>query len=80
MCNRVIQKTKVIKPGEWLIVLLRGPGAEFALPFTEAVFAGPAKRESRRYWMEREDAEEVMVPDARSKSCAQGLPLMVLQK
>ena len=26
-----------------VLVFLRGPGAEFALPFTEAVFAGPAK-------------------------------------
>ena len=43
MCNRVVRKDKVIKPGERLLVLLKGPGAEFELPFTEAVFAGPAK-------------------------------------
>ena len=63
MCNRVVQKNKIIKPGDRVTVLMRGPGAEFELPFTEAVFAGPAKRESRSYWMQRERAEEVIVPE-----------------
>jgi hypothetical protein len=29
---------------------MREPGGEFELPFTEAVFGGPAKRESRDWW------------------------------
>jgi hypothetical protein len=62
MCNRVVQKGKVVKPGEPLTVLMKGPGATFELPF-EAVFAGPAKRESRGYWIGREGAEDVIVPD-----------------
>jgi hypothetical protein len=62
MCNRVVQKGKVIKPGERLTVLLKGPGGTFEMPF-EAVFAGPAKRESRGYWIQREGAEDVIVPE-----------------
>lgn len=63
MCNRVVQKDKVIKPGERVTVLIKGPGAEFELPFDAAVFAGPAKKESRNYWIKREGAEGVIVPD-----------------
>jgi len=62
MCNRVVQNSVVIKPGEKATVLLRGPGGEFELPFTEAVFGGPAKSESRSYWIKREGAEDVLVP------------------
>ena len=61
MCNRVVQKDKVVKPGENVMVLLRGPGAEFELPFAGAVFAGPARKESRNYWIQREGAEELQV-------------------
>ena len=63
MCNRVVQKNKPIKPGERVTVLMRGPQGEFELPFTEAVFGGPAKSESRGYWIQRENAENVIVPD-----------------
>ena len=63
MCNRVVQKGKVIKPGERVTVLLKGPGAKFELSFDDAVFAGPAKKESRGYWTRREGAEEVIVPE-----------------
>lgn len=62
MCNRVVQKGRMVKPGEKLTVLMKGPGAYFELPF-EATFAGPAKRESRGYWMRQERAEDVIVPD-----------------
>ena len=41
---------------------MRGPGGEFELPF-EAVFGGPARDESRNYWIRREGAEPVFVPD-----------------
>ena len=63
MCNRVVQKDKIIKPGERVTVLMKGPGATFELPFEGAVFAGPAKKESRNYWISREGAEDVIVPD-----------------
>lgn len=63
MCNRVVQKGKVIKPGERVVVLLKGPGAEFSLPFEGGVFAGPARSESRNYWIKSEGAVEVLVPD-----------------
>lgn len=63
MCNRVVQNEVLIKPGERATVLLKGPGGEFELPFTDAIFGGPAKRESRNYWIKREGAEDVIVPD-----------------
>jgi hypothetical protein len=63
MCNRVVQKGKVIKPGERVTILMKGPGAEFELPFGDAVFGGPAKSESRNYWIKHEGAETVIVPD-----------------
>ena len=63
MCNRVVQKDKVIKPGERISVLMRGPQGEFELSFDEAIFGGPAKVESRNYWIRREGAEDVRVPD-----------------
>ncbi len=63
MCNRFVQNDKPVKPGEAARVLMRGPQGEFELPFSEAIFGGPAKSESRRYWIFREHAEEVLVPD-----------------
>src|SRR6185437_5837832 len=63
MCNRVVQKNRPIKPGERVTVLMRGPQGEFELPFTEAVFGGPARSESRNYWVKREGAVDVVVPD-----------------
>ena len=63
MCNRVVQKGRIVKPGEKMAVLMKGPGAYFELPFDAAVFAGPAKSESRNYWLQRERAEPVIVPD-----------------
>ena len=63
MCNRVVQDGRVIKPGEKARVLMKGPGAVFELPFNDAVFGGPAKSESRSYWIRREGAEPVIVPD-----------------
>ncbi len=62
MCNRVVQNDLIVKPGEQITVLMRGPGGEFELPFTEAIFGGPAKSESRNYWICREGAEPVIVP------------------
>lgn len=63
MCNRVVQSGKIIKPGERARVLMKGPGAVFEIPFEDAVFGGPAKSESRNYWIRREGAEPVIVPD-----------------
>lgn len=62
MCNRVVQNDLIIKPGLRVTVLMRGPGGEFELPFNEAIFGGPAKKESRDYWIQREGAEDVIVP------------------
>jgi len=62
MCNRVVQNDVTVKPGGKLTVLMKGPGGEFELPFNEAIFGGPAKRESRGYWIGREGAVDVLVP------------------
>ena len=62
MCNRVVQNEVEVKPGGKLVVLMRGPAGEYELPFTEAVFGGPAKKESRNYWIKGEGAEDVIVP------------------
>src|ERR1041385_5263276 len=62
MCNRVVQNDVVVKPGERVTVLMRGPGGEYEVPFTEAVFGGPAKVESIGYWTKHEGAEKVLVP------------------
>ena len=63
MCNRVVQNGVEIKPGGKATVLMRGPQGEYELPFTDAVFGGPAKRESRGYWIKQERAEDVIVPN-----------------
>ena len=63
MCNRLVKSGKIIKPGERVRVFMKGPGAVFEIPFDEAVFGGPAKSESRNYWIRREGAEPVIVPD-----------------
>jgi hypothetical protein len=63
MCNRVVQDDVEVKPGRRAKVLMRGPQGEFELEFTEAIFGGPAKRESRTYWIKREGAEDVLVPN-----------------
>ena len=63
MCNRYVQNGIEAKPGGRTTVLMRGPQGEFELPFTEAVFGGPAKRESRGYWKAKEGAEDVIVPN-----------------
>src|SRR6188508_230296 len=63
MCNRVVQNDVIVKPGGKVMVLIKGPGGEFELPFNEAIFGGPAKSESRGYWIQREGAEDVIVPN-----------------
>jgi hypothetical protein len=40
-----------------------GLGGEFEIPFDEAIFGGPARSESRNYWIRREGAEPVIVPE-----------------
>ncbi|MGB8166853.1 MAG: hypothetical protein WCF18_05140 [Chthoniobacteraceae bacterium] len=62
MCNRYVQKGREVRPGQKTTVLMRGPGGYFEMPFDEAVFGGPARTESRNYWIRREGAEEVIVP------------------
>jgi hypothetical protein len=63
MCNRYVQKGREVRPGQRTKVILKGPGAEFEIDFDEAIFGGPARKESRNYWIEREGAEPVLVPD-----------------
>lgn len=63
MCNRFVQKGKVVKPGERARVLMKGPGAVFEMPFDDAIFGGSARSESRNYWIRREGAEPVIVPE-----------------
>ena len=63
MCNRIVQKGRgEVKPTQPLTVLLRGPGGEFEQPF-EAIFGGPARKESSNFWIQSEGAEPVIVPD-----------------
>ncbi len=62
MCNRYVQDGREVRPGQKTTVLMRGPGGYFELPFDEAVFGGPARSESRNYWIRREGAEEVIIP------------------
>lgn len=62
MCNRFVQDGREVKPGQRATVLMRGPAGEFELPFDEAVFGGPARNESRSYWIKRKGAEAVIVP------------------
>jgi hypothetical protein len=52
-----------VKPGQRVMVLMRGPGGEFEIPFDEAIFGGPVRSESRNYWIRREGAEPVIVPE-----------------
>ena len=63
MCNKYVQNGAVVSPGGRTMVLMRGPGGEFLIPFTEAVFGGPAKKESRGWWKAKEGAEDVLVPN-----------------
>ena len=63
MCNRVVQNSIEVKPGGKLTVLMRGPQGEYELPFTAAVFGGPARVESKNYWLKRERAEDVRIPN-----------------
>lgn len=59
MCNRFVQKGREIRPQQTATVLINKP--EGPTPF-EAVFAGPARSESRSYWIAKEGAEPVIVP------------------
>jgi len=62
MYNRVVQNSLIIKPGGRIAVLMRGPGGDFEVEFDQAIFGGPARFESRNYWIKREGAEDVIVP------------------
>lgn len=62
MCNHFVQSGREVRPGQGTLVLMRGPAGEFEVPFEEAIFGGPARSESRNYWMKREGAVEVLVP------------------
>ena len=61
MCNRFVQFGKVIKPGEPAMVLMNGPGGDYEAP-VESIFGGPARKESRIYWLNSLRASEVVIP------------------
>jgi hypothetical protein len=63
MCNRVVQNEVIVSPKGKLTVLMRGPQGEYELPFNEATFGGPARVESKTYWLKQECAEEVRIPN-----------------
>jgi hypothetical protein len=60
--HRFVQKGREVRPQQNATVLMKGPGGFFDLPF-EAVFGGPARNESRNYWIKQEGAEPVIVPE-----------------
>jgi hypothetical protein len=62
MCNRVVQKGVIKRPGQPLTVKIRGPGGDYELPL-EAIFGGPARVESKGYWIKREGAQPAIIPD-----------------
>lgn len=63
MCNRVVQKDRgVVKPTQPLKVLMKGPSGCFDMEI-EGIFGGQARSESKNFWIKREGAEEVIVPD-----------------
>jgi len=66
MCNRYVQSGKEVRPGQRTRVLLRGPAGKFDVPFEHAIFGGPARSESRNYWLRREQAEPVLITDISS--------------
>lgn len=61
MCSRFVQDETIVKPGGEATVLMRGAQGGFDAP-AKAIFGGPAKRESRGYWLRVERAEDVLVP------------------
>jgi hypothetical protein len=63
MCNRVVQKGRgEVRPGQRAKVLMKGPGAYFEIE-SEGVFNGCARVEKTNYWIKREGAEPVLVPE-----------------
>ncbi len=63
MCNRYVQSGKEVRPGQRTRVLLRSAAGKFDVPFENVIFGGPARSESRNYWLRREQAESVIIPD-----------------
>ena len=63
MCNRYVQRDREVLPGKRCIVKMRGPQGQYEMEMDQAVFSGCAKSESRNYWIKREGAEDVLVPD-----------------
>lgn len=62
MCNKFVQRGVTVSPQGKAIVLIRGPGGEFEMEF-EAIFGGPARKESEGYWKGQMKAEDSLVPD-----------------
>lgn len=62
MCDRIVQSGKEVTLWQTLTVILRGATSGYESPYTEAVFSGTEPVESRNHWVEREHAEEVIIP------------------
>lgn len=62
MCNKFVQGGVTVSPQGKAIVLIRGPGGEFEME-CEAIFGGPARKESKAYWKGQMKAEDCLVPD-----------------
>jgi hypothetical protein len=60
MCNVIVQDGAVIRAGETIMVLMRGPGGDWLTPM-KAVWAGSARGERRAYW-KNQGGIEVVVP------------------
>jgi len=75
MCNRYVQSGKEVRPGQRTMVLMRGPGGEFELPFEEAVFGGPARCEIRaeRTGAQRRSRKAKRLPQAARRVSAEAL-------
>ena len=58
MCNRFVQQGREVRPGQRATVVMRGPGGDWEMAYDGAIFGGPARRESRNYWLSRERAAD----------------------
>jgi hypothetical protein len=61
MCNTIVQNGVVIRPGQPVMVVMRGPGGDWLMPLP-AVWGGSARGERRKYWTKAQGGMEVIIP------------------
>jgi hypothetical protein len=76
MCNRFVQKGRMVKPGGKAIIFLRGPGGLMPVELDrkghpllamEGVYSGAAQSETvERKWIRAQHAVEVLIPHVTS--------------